>query len=158
MAGMLSDARTIWDTASSAIKQINDNISNALDNIDIENLVEDGTNADIKSSSIGRERVETELKTYRTLLDEAQYQFFELSKQTSLIVAEKDAELSIYKSRLGEAASSNSEASVDVEISSKLEKLFFEKAALEASLNEMQGVFKEATKEKNELKVHFTIY
>lgn len=135
---MLSDARTLWQSASSAIASFNENISTALDNLDKDASEED---------KLAMEQIQKDLHEYKKLLDDAQMQHFELSKQSRMLLAEKDAELSYWKQlaqKEGHSVGDGEQTSLQVV------KLQAEKAAIEESLKEVQEQLRSSLREKND--------
>ena len=140
---MLSDARSLWDSAAGAVKKFNDNITNALDNIDIDNIIDDG-----REESVRVDKLESELASYKKMLDEAQMQIYEVSKSSRMVLAEKDTELSFYKKNASPNAATYNADNADTSL--QLEKAKRENLALEESLREVQERLKAEMHQKNE--------
>jgi hypothetical protein len=144
---MLGDARSLWQSATSIVAQ-------ALENLDAENRngLLDSENADGNGAANNLQNIQKELDEYKRLLDEAQMQHFELSKQSRLLIAEKDAEITFLKSK--QAPSDGSKPAEHTPESSLLmQKLLSEKKVLEASLKETEDKLRDILHEKNEFDV-----
>jgi len=87
---MLSGARILWGTATNAIT----NVAERLDNIVKESLADDNIE-DIESR-------QEDIEAYKKLLNELEIQQVELSKQSRIALAHKEAEIDLLKSRLKE--------------------------------------------------------
>ncbi|RYG67228.1 hypothetical protein EON64_07895, partial [archaeon] len=120
---MLSDARSLWMSASSVLSQ-------ALENLDAE-LRNDPKESEEQKLS----KLEADLDSYKKALEDAQMQHFELSKQSRIILAEKDVEIQLLRGKLG-----NVGASTDGDSSSSLavQRIAAEKRVLETSLHELE--------------------
>ncbi len=139
---MFSDARSFWTSASSAIATINENISTALDKID-QDVDNEYGEPSVKEVV---DQLKADLETYKSMLEDAQMQHFELSKQSRILVAEKEAELQHYKQSVGngDVVTSSEDHSL------KFKKLLAEKMVLDASLKEAQEQLSLVLAEKNE--------
>ena len=84
---MFTDATSLWYTASNVIQSLNNNITSALESLDQE---------------LGDNDERSDEDLYKKLLEDAQMQHFELSKQFRVIVSEKDAELAVWKRKCGD--------------------------------------------------------
>lgn len=141
---MLSDVGNLWFTASTAIVQ-------ALEKLD----------TDIGSAREGNDesfaKVNDDLETYKKLLDDAQMQHLELSKQSRLLLAEKDAEIQHLKKQLsaggGNDGSNNGNEGEAKDTSLLLQKALSERIVLESSLRELEDQLRDAVHAKNELQV-----
>jgi IgA-specific serine endopeptidase len=147
---MFGDARSLWSTATNAFATINENISTALEKIDAEIDAQDRPQPvnDV-------DYMKTDLDAYKELLDDAQMQHFELSKQSRILLAEKEAEIQMLKSQLGTpgtADGKSEKAGVDM-TDLKYQKLLAEKLTLEASLSEIQEQLRRAVRDQNECSV-----
>lgn len=93
---MYSDARSLWNTvaggvqnAAGAVQNIQQNISTALENIDLDaafNEEEESEGGPSSSKGVKVEHLEAELESYKGLLDEAQVKIYELSKETQVLI------------------------------------------------------------------------
>lgn len=157
---MLSNVQSVWFNASNAIAQ-------ALENLDAEvNAPREDEQDDAQHQS-GVDQLKNELETYKKLLDDAQMQHFELSKQSRLLLGEKDVEIQCLKQRFGVVdepvsptspkKSSTTELpslSMDSAESNLLfQKILSEKIVLESSLQEAEMKLRDSLREKNDLKV-----
>mmetsp|Transcript_5197 Transcript_5197/g.7991 ORF Transcript_5197/g.7991 Transcript_5197/m.7991 type:complete len:924 (+) Transcript_5197:113-2884(+) len=133
---MLTDARSLWYSASNVLQSLNDNITNALETFD--QIDEDD------------EEAKSESEIYKKLLDDAQMQHFELSKQFRVLVAEKDSEIEVWKSKCSELSGGDVSES-DVKASIDSAKLEAELSVLKSAISEMEDVLKSSLHEKNEL-------
>eukprot|EP01039_Chlorochromonas_danica_P008825 gene8825-9728_t len=144
---MLSDARSLWRAAGSVLSQ-------ALENLDAEMRPTDQSEED--ETELGRiKKIENELESYKKLLEDAQMQHFELSKQSRIVMAEKDVEIRQLQSQLqstaeGSAALPNTPLSAD---SLQVQKLMSEKKVLEDSLYEVETQLRQSLQEKNNLQI-----
>ena len=93
---MLSDAASLWKSARQAVgntvEKMQSNLSNALADLD---------------GAEDAEALESELVSYKEQLLEAQMQHVELSKQLRLMLAEKDAEITVLKNSADEIPGDN---------------------------------------------------
>jgi len=144
---MLRDARSFWTSATTAIANINENINTVLENFEAENQAGDSDAED----TVGE--LMTELESYKSLLNDAQMQHFELSKQSRILVAEKEAELQHLREASGGSAEAP-EGDAAVESSSlAMKKVLAEKAVVELSLTEVQEHLKSVLGLQNEYRV-----
>eukprot|EP01038_Epipyxis_sp_PR26KG_P008183 gene8183-11070_t len=151
---MLSDARSLWLTASSALASLNENITSALENLDV--AVDDESHSALtenEDSLMSNAALKAELDTYKRLLDDAQMNHFELSKHSRILMAEKDAEITFLRKKNGDITSSPSNKIDMSEPTMMIEKLISEKMALQISLDEIQEMLRDALHERNESKV-----
>lgn len=135
---MLSDARNLWK----AMQLLNENISSALEGLD----QSDDTEIATENSTEVVEKDELEL--YKKMLDDAQMQHFELSKQSRLLIAEKDAEVRLWKGKLAESTGETLDGVSITELDSL--RLLTEKQALEENLAQTEEQLKIFLKDKNE--------
>eukprot|EP01036_Dinobryon_divergens_P042611 gene42611-56640_t len=133
---MLSDARNLWK----AMQMLNENITTALEGFD------DGTeDHEREPEAVERD----ELDIYKKMLDDAQMQHYELSKQSRLLLAEKDAELTLWKQKYAEATGQPVDGdSVAIALDSL--KLMAEKKALEENLLRAEESLRQSLGERNE--------
>lgn len=126
----------LWAKASSAFVDLKESVSNALETLDK-----------------GVEREDNELEAYKALLEEAQIQQVELSKKSSVVIAEKEAEISHLKRQLGngEAAGAAAPSSPSKD-NLKLEKLKAENEMLESSIRQLEDQMKTLLKPANDTK------
>lgn len=164
---MLADAVSFWTSASSAIASINENISSALENFEVENTRNHNDDDIDEKNTIDHLRYDLEL--YKGLLEDAQMQHFELSKQSRVLIAEKDVEILYYKKlthhndendyinkntdKLGDD-SSDGDGSVDL----KVERLLSQNRILESSLHDLEERYKLSLHDQNEWLVMKTKY
>ena len=164
---MLADAVSFWTSASSAIASINENISSALENFEVENTRNHNDDNIDEINTIDHLRYDLEL--YKGLLEDAQMQHFELSKQSRVLIAEKDVEILYYKKlthhndendyinkntdKLGDD-SSDGDGSVDL----KVERLLSQNRILESSLHDLEERYKLSLHDQNEWLVMKTKY
>lgn len=131
---LFNEAKSFWQTASSAFSQ-------ALENLDAEIRAEE--------PSMSREEVlnqlEADLKAYKKLLEDAQMQHLELSRQSRILVAEKEAEIKILRSQLDP---SMVESILADGSSLQIDKVVAEKKILEDNLRELEEKFRESLAEK----------
>lgn len=86
---MLGDARSLWFSAAGALQNVKENISTALDKIDLEQIINDEEDAVVRSSKgITMEEIEAELESYKGMLDDAQVQLYELSKHSRVMIGQ----------------------------------------------------------------------
>ena len=133
---MLSDARSIWSSLSTAASTINDNINTALENLDQEKA---GTEPD---------HTNEELIIYKKLLDDAQMHHVELSQSSRVLVAEKDAEVKYWKKKSG---AEDTTSAADGEVT--MERLTEERDALQETLILIGAQLRDSLRESNEAKV-----
>ena len=88
---MLSGARSLWGSATSAIT----NVAERLDNIVKESLADDENQEESENS------VE-DIEEYKRMLSDLEMQQVELSKQSRIALACKEAEIDMYKRKLSE--------------------------------------------------------
>lgn len=165
---MLSDARSLWNTAQKAIAMVNENVTTALENFEADNFgdMRNIQNQQIAASSEMLQQLEHDLNEYKRLLEDAQMQHFELSKQSRTLVAEKEAELQQYRQKFGtldggkptpsvaSGADGPPEIGPDGTVSGlDYEKLYYEKKVLELSCDDLQSQLKEALHGQNEYQV-----
>ena len=138
---MLSDARSIWSSLSTAASTINDNINTALENLDQEKA---GVGAEVDQTNTNEE-----LLIYKKLLDDAQMHHVELSKSSRVLIAEKDAEVKYWKKKSG--AEDTTSAAADGEVT--MERLTEERDALQETLILIGAQLRDSLRESNEAKV-----
>ena len=89
---MLSDAKSLWLSATGAIKNVQSNISTALENIDLDTILQDeeSTHGASKAPRDGStvELMEQELSSYKSLLDDAQMQLVEMGRHSRIMIGE----------------------------------------------------------------------
>ena len=98
---MFSEAKNLWQSASIALNVINENISSALEKIDLE------VSANISSKETpiiaeSDDELENETTAYKELLQETQLNQVEISNQFRKILLEKDFEINEYRKLLSE--------------------------------------------------------
>lgn len=132
---------------SNAIATLNDNISTALENFELE-AVQREKNV-LETDNDNFDNLQRDLDMYKKLLDDAQMQHFELSKQSRMLVAEKEAELIYWKSRC-ENTTHSSVGDEDANSSSiQIHRLAHEKVALEKTLEEVERSLADSLQERN---------
>lgn len=141
---MFADARSLWSSASSAIASLNENISTALEKIDADIDGPEGNSKEVV------DQLKADLDTYKAMLEDAQMQHFELSKQSRILVAEKEAELMHLKQQFPNQPQQLLDSSSTEGNTLKYQKLLAEKMILEASLAEAEEKLKLSLHEKNE--------
>ena len=175
---MLSDARTLWQSATTALSSLNDNITsniaNALDQLDEE--AEKQANLDHMQQTLTNE-IEDQFNTddtadeitiYKQLLQECQLNIVDLSRQSKVILIEKDAEIERYKASLQaknispilpstdtptiDSNSTTTKNSGTNDTSIQIAQLTAEKKAYEESLIHIQEQLKESIQTKIQLK------
>jgi hypothetical protein len=159
---MLSDARSLWKSASNALVALNENISNALENLETDpNLNNDDEYQDT-SFEVENDEV-SEVEIYKNLLEEAQMNQVMLSNQSRLVLAEKEEKIirliellkqnkiPIPENETIISNYKNENSSGDCELS--YDDLKTEKKALEASLQYLQDQMKDLIVNKVEVKV-----
>jgi chromosome segregation ATPase len=129
---MFADATSLWFTASNVIQSLNNNITSALESLDEE---------------LGEHEEKSDEDIYKKLLEDAQMQHFELSKQFRVIVSEKDAELEIWKKKCGELGTIDPDE-VQAEIDTA--KLQSELNVLRETVQNMEGEIKVLLESSNE--------
>jgi hypothetical protein len=134
---MLSDARSIWSSLSTAASTINDNINTALVNLEQE-----------KAGTEPADHTNEELTIYKKLLDDAQMHHVELSQSSRVLVAEKDAEVKYWKKKSGVA---DTTLAADGEVT--MERLTEERDALQETLILIGAQLRDSLRESNEAKV-----
>jgi kinesin family protein C2/C3 len=135
---MLSGA--LWAKASSALTDLKENISSALENLD------KGDGQDSQEDN--------ELEAYKSLLEEAQIQQVELSKQSSVVIAQKEAEITHWKKLAEQNGASVAPSSPSGTTSAlKLEKLKAENEMLESSVSQLEDQLKTLLKPTIDAKV-----
>lgn len=184
---MLND---YWKSATTAIASINENISTALESLDkdsdaspksattatkrkssfiLSSLTrsEDSEeysksqHSQVSTSSVHIDKLKDELELYKRMLEEAQMQHVQLSKELGSIIASKDAELSILKGGWHDSfhGSSTMSANIDQNIAlasaastdqQDFIKLTQEKLALENTLKEFEVKYQQSLKASNE--------
>jgi hypothetical protein len=144
---MFSDARKIWFSASSVIAQ-------ALENLDEELNKPPAAETTQEEDENSLQKALNDLNTYKKLLDDAQMQHFELSKQSRILLAEKDAEIQFLKTKLNaDGKESTSGGNMSTEDELQYQKLLSEKFILESTLHDTEQKLKELIHEKNEFQV-----
>jgi hypothetical protein len=123
---MLSDAKSFFWSATNVIATVNNTISNALEQLDSE--MEQNEND-------SKVQQESDLEIYKRMLEDAQMQQFELSKQSRMLLSEKEAEVAFWKGK----CSLSDNPSDEISDSLALMKIKSEKHELEKSLLEMEG-------------------
>lgn len=135
---MLSDVGNLWLSASSALAQALEKLDN-----DLNSGKEEKGNLD---------QVQQDLDAYKKLLDDAQMQHLELSKQSRLLIAEKDVEIKHLKNLVESSGGSLVSTQPQTAESNLLfQKVLSEKLVLESSLREVEDQLRDAIRAKNEL-------
>lgn len=137
---MFTDARSIWNTVGAGIHNLNQNISSALESLD--QLEERDSEASTSE----------DIELYKNLLEEAQLQHVELSKQFRLLIAEKDAEIKVLKQK----ASPDYDKDPNFESMLDMSKLCSENEALRATLQEVESTMRDKARELNDAKAQST--
>lgn len=128
---MLNDARSLWTSASSVVQ----NLASAI--------------ADEMHGGEDREELRRELEVYQRMLEEAQMAVVELSKASRLAVAEKEAELAVYRG-----------AHTPPVDSALLEnaRLLADKTVLTQQIGELEERLSELVQERNRAEVRSEMY
>ena len=127
---MLNDARSLWTSASSVVQ----NLASAL--------------ADEMQGGDDREELRRELEVYKSMLEEAQMAVVELSKASQMAVAEKEAELAVYK---GSGPTPDSAVLENA-------RLLADKAVLTGQVDELEERLGQLLVEKNQAAVRGEMY
>eukprot|EP01031_Cornospumella_fuschlensis_P006380 gene6380-7929_t len=128
-------------SASSALSQALENLDAELRNDPKPKDSQDGHNDRLGA-------LEADLDSYKKALEDAQMQHFELSKQSRIILAEKDVEIQVLKSKLGEVgAIADVTGGAD---SLTVQRITAEKQVLEASLQELELQLRNSLAASNE--------
>ena len=132
---MLSDATNLWR----AMQILNENITTALEGLD---------QSDQETVEEFQPEEKDELEIYKKMLDDAQMQHFELSKQSRSMIAEKEAEILIWKRKYAELSGE----SVDAEIREVIDSIRItgRQKALEDNLEQAEELLRRSISEKNE--------
>lgn len=135
---MLSGA--LWAKASSALTDLKDNISNALENLDKAGEGDEAQSED------------NEVEAYKALLEEAQILQVELSKQSSVVIAQKEAEIAHWKKIAEQNGAVVPPDSSAANSALTLEKLKAENEMLESSVSQLEEQLKMLLKPVNDSK------
>jgi len=141
---MWSDARSLFSRARSIGSGIITHIAETLDG----DPEEETNNFDGHSDG-------SELVSYKRMLIEAQMQHVELSKQSRILLAEKDAELIIYRQKLKETLGEGADECILRNSNDKLEhlKLQSEKNMIDQSMKDLEIKLKNSLEESNDARV-----
>ena len=134
--------KSLWERAASTVQNVATNVSAVLDTLDGET---------------GLQKVQLlkeELGIYKTLLDEAQMQNVEMSKQTQLLLAEKEAEITLWieKCNGNSSIKTTNEAAID-EPSLDVAKLKAEKKVIETMMAKLEEKLRDSVRDINESKI-----
>jgi len=135
--------KSLWERAASTVQNVATNVSAVLDTLDGET---------------GLQKVQLlkeELGIYKTLLDEAQMQNVEMSKQTQLLLAEKEAEISLWIEKCNSNNNSikaTKETAID-EPSLDVAKLKAEKKVIETIMGKLEDKLRDSVRDINESKI-----
>lgn len=132
---------------SNAIATLNDNITTALENFELEAAQREKNVLETGNDNI--DNLQRDLDMYKKLLDDAQMQHFELSKQSRMLVAEKEAELIYWKSRCENTSQSSGDEDVNSSSNIQIHRLVHEKVALEKTLEEVERSLADSLQERN---------
>lgn len=133
--------KSLWDKALSTVAS---NVSSVLDTLD-----------GVETGQHEHQQLKEELAIYKTLLDEAQMQNVEMSKQTQLLIAEKEAELLLWIEKCNSKSSSisdSNETKID-EPSLDVAKLKAEKIVIERMLKNLEEKLRDSVRDINESKI-----
>jgi hypothetical protein len=138
----------LYSICSNAIATLNDNITTALENFELEAIQREKNVLEKETDNV--HDLQRDLDMYKKLLDDAQMQHFELSKQSRMLVAEKEAELIYWRGRC-ESTTETSVKDEDVNSSSNIQihRLVQEKLALEKTLEEVESNLANSLQERN---------
>ena len=128
------------------------NVSMALEKLDedVSRSLEEKPSSDHpagRSPNDSASSVADELTIYKQLLDEAHMEHLSLSKNSRLLLAQKEADVIYWKRKSGV-----SEETADDSAQLSVERLMAEKASLEESLVIMGSQLREAIRDSNEVK------
>jgi predicted nucleic acid-binding Zn-ribbon protein len=150
-----------WQTASTALAKINDNISTALEGLDKEMDASMANSVADASYGYSIENSDEELEAFKKLLEDAQMQHVQLSKQLGSIIAAKDAEIALLKKTNNTNGSAADHLSQDhaidgEETNETIMKLLQDKVLLEKSLEDYELRYQESLRAANDGKVLFS--
>ena len=138
--------KSLLELASAIVQTVANNVSSVLDTLDGE------------PGSQRIQQLKEELNIYKDLLDDAQMQNVEMSKQTQLLIAEKEAEISLWIEKCNTNNNNNtnninsSETKID-ESSLDVAKLKAEKKALEVMINRLEEKLRDSVRDINDSKI-----
>lgn len=152
-----------WKSATSAIATINENISTALEGLD-KDMDTAATNTPDALSTNGYDNspnnednndITHELELYKKLLEDAQMQQVQLSKQLGSIIAGKDVEIAVLKANQSGSTptASDSDDNAGIESNLRFIQMQQEKTALEKAMEDYDIRYQEALRAANEGKV-----
>jgi len=148
---MLGDAKSLWATASSMLGSAREKMAKTLESFDV-----------MENHNNQMETLRSELEAYKKLLEDSQMQHFELSKHTRMVMAEKDAEITVLRSvQSGGNASGATTNTVDPLTFSamlEVEKFKTEREALDKSLELAETRLRESIRERNDYQVDASRY
>jgi hypothetical protein len=147
------DARNLWYQASSLIAQTLEHLDVEADKL-LETKENNNSNQPAQYDGQTLEQVQAELDQYKKMLDDAQMQHVELSKQSRLLMAEKDVELQMLRTTCssgGQALSDADVESVGENDSNLVRTLVAEKRALSESLLELESRLRDSLSDRNAL-------
>lgn len=133
--------KSLWDRT---LQTVASNVSSVLDTLD-----------GVETGQHEHQQLKEELAIYKTLLDEAQMQNVEMSKQTQLLIAEKEAELLLWIEKCNSKSSSisdSNETKID-EPSLDVAKLKAEKIVIERMLKNLEEKLRDSVRDINESKI-----
>jgi len=130
--------KSLWERAASTVQTVASNVSSVLDNLD--------------DSTGQQQKLKDELRLLHSLLDEAQMQNVEMSKQTQLLIAEKEAEITLWIEKCNSIDSSNINTKID-ESSLDIAKLKAEKKVIETMMNKLEEKLRDSVRDINESKI-----
>ena len=132
---MLSDAKSLWASASSFVSKARETVGKVAEQFDLD------LNAELES----------ELQAYKKLLEESQMQHFQLSRQTRLLLAEKEAEITVLKQ--SSEATGGKVDPLTFGALLEVEKFKADKEALTQSLAQVEDKLKSFLTEQNAARV-----
>lgn len=137
-----------WSNAGTFVQ----NISSALENFDAE--LEHSSEGDEGNADNETEQLQSELETYKKLLEEAQLQHVQISKQTIQLIAEKDIVITNMRKRIVESGGEpDREGEDDNQLERDMDSLLAEKKALEVALIMLQDELQSTSRERIDAKV-----
>jgi hypothetical protein len=131
----------LWNTASSAIQTLNVGISSTLDRLD-QTVMQLPGEAEEEEEDGARAKDSDELATCRQLLEQAQMDVVQISQQSRVLLAEKEATINVWKKKYQEAT--GIEEPTDVSKLVDTEALLTERNALLGNLTMLENKLKEA--------------
>jgi len=130
--------KSLWERAASTVQTVASNVSSVLDNLD--------------DTTGQQQKLKDELRLLHSLLDESQLLNVEMSKQTQLLIAEKEAEITLWIEKCNSIDSSNVNTKID-ESSLDIAKLKAEKKVIETMMNKLEDKLRDSVRDINESKI-----